>query len=522
MYSWYRESAVCYIYLADLSLFQVVQNASGWITEVPFETLKTSRWFYRGWTLQELIAPDRFEFFCAEWKPVKTETLVKDIASITRIDSVIFTDKSSLKTYSVAQKMAWAATRKTTRIEDMAYCLFGIFDVNMPLLYGEGSKAFRRLQEELLKTTEDQSIFFWGLKSSETIIPTLFSNDTFYFDRSDDGTPGLHYHVKHTMPKLDFLINIESDKTPLRGLLALSPKDFQHCLRVSRMDSLLADEEGMPTVLRNSISIRLPIIRILKSRMFGIAILSCAIDRCLLGVVVSEWSKRYVGRLSSSIFISNPSWATHGGLSIKRLSPPTKPPILQTLQFKEQDCNFDGYLVQIDVEISSDTQLDIDNSTQPLQDRSLGSKGASKSIVLSLSGAAIGLQALLSIHLSFWHGTGQRLYIELANFLVDDGTNIRNSIWFRSSWATPQFAEDARSQLAGNESDEKYERYMSWPVPGLIKEGWSKNECRVESPVEDHDAWLEIYLHSHLLDWERQRRNKNQIMDRMVLGLLFG
>jgi hypothetical protein len=57
--------------------------------------------------------------------------------------------------------MSWAARRQTTRVEDSAYCLLGLFEVNMPLLYGEGQKAFLRLQQEIIKQSDDQSIFAW-------------------------------------------------------------------------------------------------------------------------------------------------------------------------------------------------------------------------------------------------------------------------------------------------------------------------------------------------------------------------
>ncbi|KAI0894119.1 hypothetical protein F4806DRAFT_473984, partial [Annulohypoxylon nitens] len=73
-----------------------------------------------------------------------------------------------LRYFSTAQRMCWAARRETTRKEDMAYCLLGIFSVNMTLSYGEGHKAFRRLQEEIIKKSTDQTIFAWGLRNSKS------------------------------------------------------------------------------------------------------------------------------------------------------------------------------------------------------------------------------------------------------------------------------------------------------------------------------------------------------------------
>jgi len=99
--------------------------------------IKNSRWFARGWTLQELIAPDVVEFYDADWSEIGTKSSLRaQIASITGIDSAVLEGERSPHTYSVAERMAWASARSTTRVEDRAYSLFGIFDVNMPLIYG--------------------------------------------------------------------------------------------------------------------------------------------------------------------------------------------------------------------------------------------------------------------------------------------------------------------------------------------------------------------------------------------------
>jgi hypothetical protein len=73
----------------------------------------------------------------------------------------VLQDSGRLEQASVAKRMSWASGRSTTREEDIAYCLLGIFNVNMPLLYGEGHKAFVRLQEEIMKVSTDQSLFAW-------------------------------------------------------------------------------------------------------------------------------------------------------------------------------------------------------------------------------------------------------------------------------------------------------------------------------------------------------------------------
>lgn len=97
-------------------------------------------------------------------------TLLEELADITGIRKETLLHRGDLSTIAVAEKMSWAATRQTTRIEDTAYCLMGIFDVNMPLLYGEEEKAFLRLQEEIIRTTNDLSIFLWSLPPYTTPI----------------------------------------------------------------------------------------------------------------------------------------------------------------------------------------------------------------------------------------------------------------------------------------------------------------------------------------------------------------
>jgi hypothetical protein len=125
-----------------------------------------SRWFRRGWTLQELIAPSRLVFFSKTWGRLWTKHEMSPLISrVAKVPEKVLL-YGDVFGYSVAQRMSWAASRETTRLEDLAYCLMGIFDVNMPLLYGEGERAFQRLQEEIFSMTNDQSIFAWTAKTS--------------------------------------------------------------------------------------------------------------------------------------------------------------------------------------------------------------------------------------------------------------------------------------------------------------------------------------------------------------------
>lgn len=162
MYNWYRNAARCIVYLAD------VPGSGGDSTNSPssISLFRLSRWFTRGWTLQELIACSERSFFTQDWKQLEVNgwdrSPIQVISDVTKIDAAILRDSTELRKTCVATRMSWAAHRKTTRPEDMAYCLMGIFNVNMAILYGEGlHSAFRRLQDEILKTSFDQTLFAW-------------------------------------------------------------------------------------------------------------------------------------------------------------------------------------------------------------------------------------------------------------------------------------------------------------------------------------------------------------------------
>jgi hypothetical protein len=160
MFRWYKNAEFCYAYLADVPDPVEVTGAD---LEQPASAFHSSRWFTRGWTLQELLAPANFIFFSSGGRRIGTKLeLSEDISSITSIDKEYLTRIQPLSQASIAKRMSWVSRRKTTRTEDLAYCLLGIFDISMPLLYGEGDKAFLRLQEEIMKNSEDQSLFAWG------------------------------------------------------------------------------------------------------------------------------------------------------------------------------------------------------------------------------------------------------------------------------------------------------------------------------------------------------------------------
>ncbi|KIX06915.1 uncharacterized protein Z518_04891 [Rhinocladiella mackenziei CBS 650.93] len=165
MFKWYGHSHICYAYLSDLESGSELQASLG-----------QCRWFSRGWTLQELIAPQKVRFYDKTWVEVGTKSMLQQLLSeITKVNSEVLRDNNNLLLVPVGRKMSWAACRQTTRIEDVAYCLMGIFGVNMPLLYGEGPQAFTRLQEEIVKDSNDLSLFAWKSKGGSEFISGIFA-----------------------------------------------------------------------------------------------------------------------------------------------------------------------------------------------------------------------------------------------------------------------------------------------------------------------------------------------------------
>lgn len=206
MFAWYRKAAVCFVYLSDLPAHQ---------PEFPDPLLPGCRWFTRGWTLQELIAPRTLVFYDSQWNAHGGKRLRSyEIQEITGIDLTVLENSEFLRSMPVGRMMSWAAKRQTTREEDMAYCLLGIFDVNMGLIYGEGEKAFSRLQEEIMRKTNDMTLFAWTCQRSA---------------RSAESTvDGPHSQM-------------------YRGILARSPMEFVECREVIQDDSLQMNNEATLT-----------------------------------------------------------------------------------------------------------------------------------------------------------------------------------------------------------------------------------------------------------------------------------
>ncbi|KAF9774866.1 hypothetical protein IL306_007110 [Fusarium sp. DS 682] len=197
MFKWYQQSDVCYVYLDDFNiswtnkyaLINTCERAA--ILDEEETSFYESLWFTRGWTLQELIAPRNVDFFDMSWIRFgsRDSQLLRRICNRTGIWSSLFQEPrcacprgqlippcregvctkcrgldtlpQTLDSFAVAIKMSWAASRVTTRKEDAAYCLLGLFNLNMPMLYGEGNKAFLRLQEAIVRQSKDQSVLLW-------------------------------------------------------------------------------------------------------------------------------------------------------------------------------------------------------------------------------------------------------------------------------------------------------------------------------------------------------------------------
>jgi hypothetical protein len=142
MFRWYKDAKRCYVFLSDVRNDTLEGNGES--------VFRQSRWFDRGWTLQELLAPHSVEFFSRNGARLgEKESLKHIIYEVTGIP-VKALSGGDLSKFDVAQRFSWAANRQTTEEEDGAYCLFGIFGVHLPLIYGEGKKeALERLREKI-------------------------------------------------------------------------------------------------------------------------------------------------------------------------------------------------------------------------------------------------------------------------------------------------------------------------------------------------------------------------------------
>ncbi|KXH45362.1 HET domain-containing protein [Colletotrichum nymphaeae SA-01] len=270
MYRWYKDASICYAYLEDVMPEKcpayveddkphndLDRDDDEWSSAEPDDYeypeafvnhFGSSRWFTRGWTLQELLAPKNLYFFNAAWKEFGTRsTLAHRIESVTSIP-VEFLRKHpypDFRSAKVAVRMSWAARRQTTRSEDGAYSLLGIFDVNMPLLYGEGRKAFERLQLEILKESPDESILAWRLP-----------------------------HKLVSLTSLNFLKDEIPDGVDVGRLLASSPQDFAGWSG-TRTKEFYETKTSTMEMTSRGLRITLPIV---KGQKYSYGVFNCMMD----------------------------------------------------------------------------------------------------------------------------------------------------------------------------------------------------------------------------------------------------
>jgi Heterokaryon incompatibility protein (HET) len=274
MFLYYEKSQVCYAYLED------VVRHPGWP-----EKSEKSKWFTRGWTLQELIAPSDVEFYDSKWELLGSKKSLSGLlAEITHIDEdvlrPVFLGHNILPQKSIAKRMSWASRRETTREEDIAYCLLGIFNVAMPLLYGEGkTKAFTRLQMEIMKESTDMSIFAWTRWKELSI-------NTYGRKRSNAVTMDRHEFNRWAYSRKR---NTEQSYMASRehGVLAMQPKDYIGAANVVPLP--LVQEPY--TITNNGLQIRLPIV----TRNGGTwAILGCHEERNYRGPLAIRLDDRRI------------------------------------------------------------------------------------------------------------------------------------------------------------------------------------------------------------------------------------
>ncbi|KAK4161113.1 HET-domain-containing protein [Cladorrhinum sp. PSN259] len=250
MFHWYKYSAQCYVCLADVE---------------------------GGWTLQELLAPQQIVFLHQNWRAFGQirklnaarddgsnymPDLTEQVSAITQIPTKYLSGRAALSRACVAQRMSWASRRETTRAEDRAYCLLGLFDISMPILYGEGlTKAFTRLQSEIMRENSDQSILAWHRTDSGSYrllaeTPDDFLNSSMVESqrlKSPGSTPWSAFHM--TNLGLSIHLPVTSNLQPLDWCIGIKCEALLNCRLISRGPSknislgllfIDRDSEGRP------------------------------------------------------------------------------------------------------------------------------------------------------------------------------------------------------------------------------------------------------------------------------------
>ncbi|KAF5357389.1 hypothetical protein D9758_005888 [Tetrapyrgos nigripes] len=264
MYQHYKRAIVCYVYLSD------VRDVAAQNPRLAESDFRQCKWFTRGWTLQELLASSELSFYAKDWTMIGTKRGLHDaITATTGIPTAVLL-KGDTRSISIAQKMSWAARRETTRVEDQAYCLMGIFGVNMSPIYGEGlENAFLRLQLEIIKFSNDRSIFAW----------TALSGDK-------SGWEG-------------------------RGLLASSPYEFRFSGSVGPSEWNITDEDSSYSMTNSGLRIYLPLSASPDGKCFR-AFLNCRDEsnQCHVAVCLQHTRGKEYSRCRANKLILEPEMPT--------------------------------------------------------------------------------------------------------------------------------------------------------------------------------------------------------------------
>ncbi|KAK7455624.1 hypothetical protein Landi51_02828 [Colletotrichum acutatum] len=232
MFRWYQEAKTCYTFLQDVPS----KDNPKWKSK-----FRKSRWFTRGWTLQELLAPSELMFYSSDWQALGTKLELSEVVGgITGIPARFLLGASNLREASVAQRMSWASNRETKRVEDIAYSLLGIFNVVMSLIYGEGDGAFIRLQDTIINATTDDSILAWGLR-----------------------------------PQIGVVDSRNRPRDLVGGILAPSPAAFAGCGNVTSRENHTPTIEG--NILRGYLKLRIRLHSDRSGVTYGL--LSCRYDK---------------------------------------------------------------------------------------------------------------------------------------------------------------------------------------------------------------------------------------------------
>lgn len=151
----YRNCGRSIIYLEDLKS-KLVED------EEVVERMAECRWIRNVWAIPQIVFSRVAFFYSSDWSLIGTKkSLLPYLSSRMGIDQEVLEDSDSLEEFSLARRMSWASDMTASRVEDFAYALVGLFDVSMSILYGEGQKAFLKLQEEIMGDTDDFSLIAW-------------------------------------------------------------------------------------------------------------------------------------------------------------------------------------------------------------------------------------------------------------------------------------------------------------------------------------------------------------------------